>query len=149
MRSPTIMEKPTALLFRTRNEGLLNWLLSLGDTPNGGMSSAVNGMFTLYNKELRNMHGLFTVSELCAIVDACREAPMTPELLGSEFERNVGIGLKVDKLEEKWRVNAKILEGKIAGLTLFQKACLEMWSQLFWKGNPELPIMTYVDPLVR
>lgn len=78
----------------------------------------------------------FSEGELSLIVDTLNGTIPTPQLMGQTLAISVRDACNIDRLDEKWGVvdQTSFLK-KIKSLTIFQKACLEVWGYTFWWGS--------------
>jgi len=83
----------------------------------------------------RELKGKFTAGELMLMIDVNNGLFLTPQISGQHMDIQVADGCSLDRLDEKWKVDAKKMSKKIGELTLFQGACLEIWSRAFWESG--------------
>jgi hypothetical protein len=101
----------------------------------------------LYKRTLHGLKGKFTRGELLLMVDVMNGTILTPGISGQHLAINVADGISLDKLNEKWEINGPELNAKIAGLSAFETACLELWIQAFWNREDHGDLDKYVAAL--
>jgi hypothetical protein len=121
------------------------FLLGAFRTRNAGATYIMEMTPALYAREIHSLKGLFTIPELCLIVDAFEGASssLVPRSAGQNLCLRVKDGIELDHLDRKWKTPFAVSPGgpepplaifeKIKGLSAFSKACLEIWASAFWE----------------
>jgi hypothetical protein len=92
------------------------------------------------------MKGSFTPAELGLMIEVFNGLILIPQLAGQHVALQVADRIKLDALDKKWGIDGQELIRKIEALTLFSRACLEIWLSRFWK-NGDRDINDYVKEL--
>lgn len=101
---------------------------------NAGLEYIADSWPALHRKALAETMGEFNKKELALVIDVFNSCALTPGLAGQHLAPAVADGISFEGLDKKWGVDrAKILR-KIAGLTSFQAAAIEIWAAAFWVG---------------
>jgi hypothetical protein len=119
-------------------------------TLNAGLEYLVDAWPTLHRRAL-GVRGRFSAAELSLIVDVFNATALTPALAGQQLSISVADGIVLDGLAGKWDVDGGVLNAKIAGLTSFQAAALEIWANGFWyaaAGHVEAGLDKYLEALL-
>jgi hypothetical protein len=124
------------------------WILDTFPKINSGMTYISNGFPSLYRATLHDMKGTFSPTELSLMIDVFNGLILTPQLAGQHIALQVANGIKLDSLDEKWGINGLELMRKIDSMTLFDRACLEIWLSRYWK-NGDKDMNDYVQELTR
>lgn len=115
-----------------------DWLKENFQNLNQGATHILTSYPALYGKTLEEVAGIFSEPELKLILDVFNGHALTPAMAGQELWWSVTEGIKYDALDTKWEIQKEAIQKKIEGLTIFQKACLEIWANGFWYGgNPK------------
>lgn len=72
------------------------------------------------------------------IVDVFNATALTPMMAGQQIDINVADGIALDHLDKKWEIDGAALNAKIASLTIYEAACLEIWANGFWYGKNQV-----------
>ncbi len=78
------------------------------------------------------------------MIDVNNGLILLPGLTRQHMGIQVADGISLDHLDEKWAIDAKTLNNKIADLTIFETACMELWVKAFWEQDEHNNIETYV-----
>ncbi len=106
--------------------------------PNGfleGLQYVLEAYPALLKRALAEVEGKFTREELMTMIDVFNAHRLTNKMAGEELWWTVAEGIKYDALDSKWGVDKDTVLDKIAKLTSFQKAALEIWANGFWYGG--------------
>lgn len=104
---------------------------------NAGSTFILDAFPTIYKREIATVKGIFTRGELCLMIDCFNGLLLTPQLIGQHIELQVIDSINLDHTDEKWGIAKAEIINKIAGLSFFEKVCLEIWVKAFWNGNRE------------
>lgn len=108
---------------------------------NGGLTYCADAWPVLYRRTMLGLKGRFSRGELMLTIDVFSSTALTPMLAGQQLGINVADGIALDHLGEKWEIDGDALNAKIAALTIFEAACLEIWANGFWyRSDPEEPL---------
>ena len=99
---------------------------------NAGAEYTLDAFPGLYRRTMGSLRGRFTRGELSLILDISNGLSLTAGIAGQHLGLQVADGIALDALDTKWGVDAHTLLGKIAGLTVFEAACLEIWGRAYW-----------------
>lgn len=105
---------------------------------NGGMEYIAGAIPQLYRLTMHNLRGRFTRGELMLMIDVFNATALTPMLAGQQLDIQVADGIALDELDKKWEIDGGALNNKIADLTIFEAACLEIWANGFWYGKAQV-----------
>lgn len=103
---------------------------------NQGCTHALTSYPNLFKQTIEEVSGIFTEPELKLIIDVFNGHSLTPAMAGQELWWSVTEGIKYDSLDAKWEIEKEAMQEKIDKLTIFQKACIEVWANGFWYGGP-------------
>jgi len=134
--APRIIEK-TAAFYREKF-----------NTLNAGLEYILEAFPTLYARTIADLKGKFTRGELMLFIDVMNGHWYNPHGAGQEMTPNVSDGIALDHLDEKWKINGATLNKKLATLTMFHRACLEVWIQEFWNQDDHSNIEEYVAAMI-
>lgn len=118
------------------------------ESMNAGLEYVLDAFPALYRYTLDGLRGKFVQPELMLMIDVCNGLWLTPRMAGQHLSAQVADGIALDKLDEKWNIDGAELNGKIAGLSIFEAACLELWVQAFWAQDSQDNIEEYVSAMV-
>lgn len=121
---------------------------SIFGNTNAGMEYIGDAFPALYRHAIDDLRGKFTRGELMLMIDVCNGLWLTPMMAGQHMISQVSDGIALDGLDEKWEVDGKELNKKIADLTIFEAACLELWVQAFWQQDEHGNIEEYIAGLL-
>jgi len=122
-------------------------LLSIWDRPGTGASYILDAFPGLYRRTLEEIKGVFTREELMLMIDCMNGTLLTGWIAGDHVNANAVDGIAMDRLDEKWEVDREAFTEKFKSTTIFQRACLELWIQAFWRKYREFNIEEYVETL--
>lgn len=111
------------------------WYPGLFESLNQGLEFIIEAFPTLYKRALDEIKGKFLEGELLLMVDVFNATYLLPQILGTHLDIQVSDGCALDGLDQKWGVMKNPLLDKIAALTSFQAACLELFVVGFWHGG--------------
>lgn len=120
-------------------------------TLNAGLEYLADAWPTLHRRALGELKGRFSAAELSLIVDVFNATSLTPALAGQQLAISVSDGIALDGLAGKWDLIGMDLGAKIAGLTSFQSAAIEIWANGFWyagTGHVEAGLEKYLEALL-
>lgn len=118
------------------------------DTLNAGLEYVLEATPDLYAHTMHALRGKFTRGELMLVIDAMNGHWYNPHGAGQEMTPNVADGIALDRLDEKWEIDGAALNQKLAALTMFDRACLEIWVQAFWNQVDHSNVEEYVGGLL-
>ena len=101
-------------------------------TLNSGLEFVLESYPTLYRRALSEAKNLFTDDELRLIVDVFNGTALTPGSSGLHLALSVEDSITLDGYDQKWNIDPININAKIAELSTFQTACLEVWANGFW-----------------
>lgn len=97
-----------------------------------GATYVLNAFPRLYRRTLHDLRGIFSENELSLILESMNSAILSPHSAGYHIAGNVADGIALDHRDKKWQVDGQALSEKLAVLSPFQLACLELWANGFW-----------------
>lgn len=109
------------------------WYREMFSSRNAGLEYILDAMPQIYRLTLHALRGRFSRGELMLILDAGNGTTLTAGIAGQHLAIGVADSIALDGLDSKWEVDKDALNNKIAGLTIFEAACLELWVQGFWR----------------
>lgn len=115
---------------------------------NAGLEYILESFPELYAHTMHDLRGKFTRGELMLMIDVMNGHWYNPRGAGQEMTPNVSDGIALDHLDEKWEIDGPALNKKLATLSMFDRACLEIWIQAFWNQDEHSNIEEYVAELV-
>jgi hypothetical protein len=115
---------------------------------NAGMEYLGDAFPQLYKITLHVLKGRFVRGELMLMIDVNNGLILTAGMAGQHLDAQVSDGIALDHLDEKWEIDGDALNKKIAALTIFESACLELWIQAFWQQPDHSAIEEYVQALL-
>lgn len=114
------------------------------DSINAGCEYILEAFPELYSHTIHAMRGKFTRGELMLCIDVMNGHWYNPPGAGQEMTPNVSDGIALDHVDAKWKIDGSVLNQKLAGLSIFERACLEIWIQAFWAQDDHSNIEEYV-----
>ncbi|MDD2657214.1 MAG: hypothetical protein PHD04_00950 [Candidatus Pacebacteria bacterium] len=114
---------------------------SVFPSRNAGLEYTADAFPALYRHTLHDLKGSFTRGELMLMIDVFNSTALTPIMAGQQLDIQVADGIALDHLDEKWKIDGAALNAKIAGLSIFQSACLEIWANGFWYRQEQSDIV--------
>lgn len=135
--APRIIEK-TADFYRGKFSSL-----------NAGLEYILEAFPELYAHTIHDLRGKFTRGELMLCIDVMNGHWYNPRWAGQEMTPNVSDGIALDRLDEKWEIDGAALNKKLATLTMFDRACMEIWIQSFWAQDDHDNIEEYVAAMTE
>ena len=118
------------------------------ESINAGAEFILEAFPGLYQRTIHDLKGKFTRGELMLMIDVMNGTAIMPQHSGFTIGANVADGIALDHLGEKWKVEAWPLNKKMADLTNFDRACLELWALAFWSQDDHSNIEEYVGTMV-
>lgn len=117
---------------------------------NAGTEYALDAFPPLYKRTMVHLEKHFNAGELMLIIDTFNATALTPALAGQHIEASVADAIELDGLDKKWDVDGRRLITKIADLTVFEAACIEIWANGYWYANTDAdpaPLAEYIKPM--
>lgn len=119
-------------------EKIIEFYARIFESASAGITIVGEAFPDLYLQTLRELTGKFTEGELKMLIDIYNGHILT----GAGID---GIHCMVadsfdcypQMYEDKWGVDKKAMLKKTDSLTVFQRACLEIWAVSFWHGDYE------------
>lgn len=119
------------------------------ETLNAGLEYALQAFSQLYKITMHSLCGKFSRGELMLFIDVMNGHLYNPQFAGQEMTLNVSDGIALDRLDEKWEIDGAALNKKLAALSMFDRACLEIWIQAFWNQDEHGNIEEYVSAMTE
>ena len=130
-----------------------DWYKHSFSSLNAGCEYTLEAIPTLYKQTVeRELKGRFSQNELMLIMDSENGRILTPAFAGQGIVIQVQDSIALDQLDKKWEIDGKVLVNKLAELTIFQAACLEIWAEAFWKiilVNGKSNIEKYAEEMAK
>jgi hypothetical protein len=95
-----------------------------------------------------DIKGRFSHDEICLMIDVMNGTALTPRSAGQHILLNVQDGMKIDHLDQKWRVDGSALIEKLSGMSTPDLMFLEVWIAGFWNQNGKITLEKYIKPLL-
>jgi len=133
MRKKTEMVKTAPRLVGSEAEFYQAHFKSL----NQGLELIMAAFPTLYRRALAECVGKFESAELKLIIEVFvfNSTSLKPGLLGQHLAAEADDGCRLEGLDKTWGIDRDTMLGKIARLTSFQSAALEIWAVAYWQGG--------------
>jgi hypothetical protein len=128
-------------------ESAFNFYVDTFDMPNVGMTWTLEIFPILYRATLESLRGRFARGELLLMLDAMNGLILTPEIAGQRVALEIADAIALQGLDKKWHVESKSLGKKIAGLSLFERVCVEVWASSCWL-TPDAAEDEWLAPLL-
>jgi hypothetical protein len=123
------------------------WLESHFSSRGAGAEFLLECFPELYRRALHNLKGRFSAGELSLMVDMLNATWIMPNLAGQHLLTGASDSMSLDGTDVKWGVDGPALIDKIQGLTLFERACLEIWARAFWEQDSHDNLPEWVSRL--
>ena len=125
-----------------------DWYKQTFTSLNAGAEFTLEAIPTLCKQTVeRELKGKFSQNELMLILEAGNGTMPAAAFAGQGINIQVQDGIALDKIDGKWKINGDKLIEKLANLTIFQAACLEIWASAFWERHESLNIQKYVEEM--
>ena len=111
------------------------FLRSTFGSVNAGGEYIAAAFPSLYQRTIRDMRGLFAAEELSLMIDGHNGTILNPSMAGQHLEISVRDSMELDGTDKKWGVDRKALMDRIRPLSLFGRACLEIWACAYWSSG--------------
>lgn len=119
------------------------------ESVNAGAEFILEAFPSLYQRTIHDLKGKFTRGELMLMIDVMNATAIMPQHAGYTIGANVADGMTLDHLNEKWEIGEPWpLNKKMADLTEFERACLELWTMAFWAQDDHNNIEEYVSAMI-
>lgn len=105
------------------------------DSLNQGAEYVLHAFPVMARRALAGLKGRFSSGELSIMLDVMNGTALTAIVAGDTLTANVEDAIALDHLDEKWHVDKAEILKKMASLTPFETACLEIWARGFWAGD--------------
>ena len=109
------------------------WLEANFSSRGAGAEYVLECFPELYRRALHDLVGHFTAGELSLLVDTFNATMLVPQIVGQHLEISAHDSMLLDHTDGKWGADADDLLAKIRALTLFERACLEIWVKALWE----------------
>ena len=114
------------------NDSSAEFYPSVFSNLHSGAAYVLDSFPRLYQRTLHEMRGKFMKGELSLMIDVMNATMLTPQSAGYHLAANVADGIALDGLDAKWEIDGEALNKKLAELSVFDLACLEIWANGFW-----------------
>jgi hypothetical protein len=110
------------------------WYRQSFSSLNGGLEYVIDSFPQLYRLTLHSLKGRFSRGELMLILDVNNGLWLTAQHAGQHLSAQVADGISLDELDKKWEIDGSDLNAKVGALTIFESACMEIWTKAFWEA---------------
>jgi hypothetical protein len=117
------------------SEATGKWLEENFSSRNAGAEVILDAFPTLCKRALLSALAKLTPGEKSLIIDLHNAYAITPQMLGQGIAHQVADGIELDCLDKKWGVQKKAILIKLAALSPFDLACIEIWATAYWQAN--------------
>lgn len=101
-------------------------------TLNAGLEYWIEAIPSLWTRTLYELRGHFTIEELILLIDEFKDSTVQAAMAGQTLNIRVINSLSIKSVDKE------TLIAKIARLTIFEKAVLEIWAMAFNKTDKNL-----------
>jgi hypothetical protein len=81
---------------------------------------------------MSELKGIFNARELCAILEASRRIVFSAGMAGGHIPVEVWDAIVLDEIDKRWKIDGEGLINRVRELTIYQRACLEIWAGSYW-----------------
>lgn len=127
----------------------IGFINKIFERPTTGATHIIDAFPGLYNQTILEISGRFTRDECMLMIDVMNGTMLTATIAGQHLRTNVIDGCHYDNLDGKWGVDKEKLWHKLEAMTIFQKACVELWIQKFWVNYQKIKIEEYVKQICQ
>jgi hypothetical protein len=117
------------------SEATGKWLEENFSSKNAGAEVILDAFPTLCKRALLSALAKLTVGEKSLIIDLHNAYAITTQALGQGVAHQVADGIDLDGMDKKWKVTKKAILTKLADMSPFDLACLEIWATAFWAAD--------------
>lgn len=89
----------------------------------------------LMHRTLHDLKGVFTADELMLMIDRHNGVMLSPDYAGQSLALGARDSIELDRTDKKWNVDKDEFLAKIEALSVFTRACLEVWAVAFWEDG--------------
>lgn len=111
--------------------------MPMQETPTGMAAYWLEAVAATYRRECHELKKLFSEAEKSLMIDVMNGCMLSPGLAGQHLTANCEDGIELDRLDEKWKIDAEKFLKKLNALTPAQLMMLEVWAVAFWSGEVE------------
>lgn len=130
------------------NDKTADWYRKSFESLNAGLEYTLEATPDLYRRTLYDLQGKFTRGELMLMLDAMNGHRSNPHMAGIELGAHVVDRMALENLDKKWGIPDRwAFNKKLADLSYYDRACLEIWVQAFWAQKKHDKIEEYVAAL--
>lgn len=124
-----------------------DWLNRTFGSTNAGAEYILAAIPALYARTTSDIKKRLSAEELYLIIDVHNGMMLIPGMAGQHIIPSCIDSMELDGTDDKWGVDRNTLSLHLHGLTILERACLEIWAAAFWEQHdqPEaLSLETYV-----
>lgn len=144
------MAKKQPTLGPRTDEATVKFYKQLFGSTNAGAEFVVNAFHGWYRRTLHDLKGVFTADELMLMIDRHNGVMLSPDYAGQSLALGVRDSIELDRTDQKWNVDKDEFLAKIEALSLFTRACLEVWAVGFWEQKDgKKTLEEYVSDLAK
>jgi hypothetical protein len=123
------------------------WLEYNFSSRGAGAEFVLEAFPELYRRALHSLKGRFSAGELSLMVDMLNATWIMPNLAGQHLEICASDSMALDGTDVKWGVDRAPFLAKIKALSLFERACLEIWCRAFWEQDTHDNLEVWIEKL--
>lgn len=111
------------------------WLAANCRNKTSGAEYILDAWPTLYARTLLDLRGKFTGNEIALLIDTFNGTMLTPQLAGQHLILSAADSMELDRTDEKWNVEPKDFLTRLAALSHFERAVLELFVRAYWESD--------------
>jgi hypothetical protein len=120
------------------------WLGQNFSSRNAGAEYVLEAFPECYRRTMYDLKGRFSAGELSLLIDTFNSTMLSPRLAGQHLALSAHDSMILDGTDQKWSVDREGFEAKIAALSFFECAALEIWVKAFWEQHEKNNLEEYV-----
>ena len=124
-----------------------DWYKTAFGSHNAGAEYILAAVPILYTRTVKDAKARFTPSERSLIIDVANGMMRNPGMAGQHIVASCTDSMHLDATDEKRQVDRVFMTQKLNALTLFERACIEIWACAFWEQHDQpdaLSLETYI-----
>jgi len=127
-------------------ETAADWYKTSFGSHNAGAEYVLAAFPALYARTIKEAKAFFSPNEKKLIIDVANGMMLNPAMAGQHIVASCTDSMDLDGTDEKWQIDRVFMVSKLSQLSLFERACLEIWAQAFWEQHGTenaIPLETY------
>lgn len=141
--TPTIIHEQSKVVSPRISEANQKFYGMMFENINQGADYTLDAFPHLYKNTMESLKGRFSRGELMLMIDVNKGSFLTAIMAGQHLNAKVADGIARNYLDAKWEIDGKILKEKMAAVSIFEIACLEIWVNSFWAQDDHGNINEY------